>query len=775
MESGNLDSEVLILSTIQANELTYELHSLGWKAFQNLCATITAEIWGQEIQTFADSRDGGRDGAFHGEWVTKDGESFSGSFAVQCKFTAQADKRIKLSDLTDELKKVERLARKGLSDNYILFTNSKLTGENEEKICEAFENIPGVKRVKCYGCERITQIIRESSRLRMLVPRLYGLGDLSQILDERAYSQAQEILSSLGDDLGKFIITDSYRQSAEALTEHGFVLLLGEPMCGKSTIAAMLSMGALDEWGCSTIKALGADDFAKHSNPQEKQLFWVDDAFGSTQFDLNRTVSWNHAFPHVNAAIRRGSKVIFTSRDYIYRQAKTHLKESALPVMKESQVVIHVENLTKEERQQILYNHIRLGTQPRPYKTRLKPFLPVVAHNEKFSPEIARRLGNPFFTKELQVSRNGLVNFVEKPLDLLREVISTVDSGCLSAIALVFIRGGYLLSPLEVTEDEKQALARLGSSIGQTLNGLESLNGSLLVNSVHQGNCGWRFKHPTVQDAFATEIASKQDLIDIYVKGVSLDKLFKEISCGDLNIEGVKLVVPSNLYGTVIEKIKSVDIGQWSTHYSLRWFLSYRCDRIFLEHFIAEYPGFIPSLSVEGHIFLDPNLTIMTRLHKFGLLPEAERLKAVDSIKRLAVEVPDSDFLREDIKNLMTNEELSNILFSVQEDLLPDLDDHVEAWRSGYTGDCEPREHFEQLREALYDYREEFENNEAACEQIDYAIETIDEYIKELEHEYYWDFSGGGFSGKHKKAPSIDPSAHSIDSSTRSIFEDVDL
>ena len=756
------------MSTTQANEITYELHSLGWKAFQNLCATITAEIWGQEIQTFADSRDGGRDGAFHGEWVSEDGESLSGSFAVQCKFTAQADKRIKLSDLKDELQKVRRLAGKGLSDNYILFTNSKLTGENEEKIREAFENIPGIKRVKCYGRERVTQIIRESSRLRMLVPRVYGLGDLSQILDGRAYSQAREILSSLGDDLGKFIITDAYRQSAKALVEHGFVLLLGEPMCGKSTIAAILSMGALDEWGCSTVKVLDANDFVEHFNPHEEQLFWVDDAFGSTQFDLNRTINWNQAFPYLNAAIRRGSKVIFTSRDYIYRSAKTRLKESALPVMKKSQVVIHVEDLTREEREQILYNHIRLGTQSRPYKTRLKPFLASVAHNEKFSPEIARRLGDPLFTKELRVSENGLVNFVERPLDILREIIRTVDSGCRAAIALVFMRGGYLLSPLETTEDEEKALARLDSSVGGTLTGLESLNGSFLINSVHQGNYGWRFKHPTMRDAFAAEIVSKQDLMDIYVKGAPLDKMFEEISCGDLNIEGVKVVIPSNLYGAIIEKIKSVDIGEQITYKSLRWFLSYRCDRIFLKQFIAEFPDFIPSLSVEGYIFLNPNLTMVTRLHKFGLLPETERLKAVDSIRCLAVEVPDSSFLREDIKNLMTNEELSNILISVKENLLPDLDYEVENWRNDYMGDCEPTEHFEQLRGTLYDYREEFKDNEVACEQIDCAIEAIDQYIGELEHEYYQDSSGGGFSGKYKETPSIDSSA-------RSIFEDVDL
>ena len=96
------------------------------------------------------------------------------------------------------------------------------------------------------------------------------------------------------------------------------------------------------------------------------------------------------------------------------------------------------------------------------------------------------------------------------------------------------------------------------------------------------------------------------------------------------------------------------------------------------------------SLSVEGYIFLNPNLTIVTRLHNFGLLPETERLKAVDSIRCLAVEVPDSSFLREDVRNLMTNEELSNILVSVEENLLPDLDYEVENWRSDYMGDCEP-------------------------------------------------------------------------------------
>jgi len=51
-----------------------------------------------------------------------------------------------------------------------------------------------VKHVRTFGSTWIGEQIRENKRLRMLIPRVYGLGDLSQILDERAYLQARLIL-----------------------------------------------------------------------------------------------------------------------------------------------------------------------------------------------------------------------------------------------------------------------------------------------------------------------------------------------------------------------------------------------------------------------------------------------------------------------------------------------------------------------------------------------------------------------------------------------------
>jgi len=527
---------------VQANEVNYELHSLGWKAFQDLCVTIVGQIWGQTVQSFHDSNDGGRDGAFHGKWAGKGRKQYEGTFTMQCKFTREAKATLKSSALKDEIVKAKRIACNGLADNYFLFTNAKLTGKTEEILRKKFKAV-GVKQFSAYGFERISQLIRENAKLRMLVPRIYGLGDLSQILDERAYSQSQEILSSMGHDFDKFVITDAYHKSCKAVIEHGFVLLLGDPACGKSTIAAALSLAALDNWGCSTIKIRNAPDFTTHWNPNEKQFFWVDDAFGVTQFDQNSTSDWNRIFADMHAAIKKGTKILFTSRNYIYYSARNYLKESAFPLMKESQVVIHVEDLSQAEREQILYNHIRLGSQTKDFKKTVKSFLPSLSSHKNFSPEIARRLGNPIFTKNLSINNYGLDNFFAKPIKYLIDVIQSIDVHSRAALALLFMNGGTMPSPIEMSPNEGKAIVAIGSTASLVLSSISHLNGSLLMNTVTDGNHTWRFKHPTIRDAFAEIIHNNPELLDIYLAGTNIEKLYTEVSCGKVDLEGVKVIV----------------------------------------------------------------------------------------------------------------------------------------------------------------------------------------------------------------------------------------
>lgn len=758
-------------SKVQATEITYELHSLGWKAFQGLCETIIGEIHGQTIQSFFDSHDGGRDGAFHGTWKPKQGESFQGAFTVQCKFTGKRDKILILPDLKEEIAKAERLASRGLADNYILFTNARLTGVSEEKIREAFLKTPGINNFVAYGCERISQIIRESARLRMLVPRVYGLGDLSQILDGRAYAQAGEILSALGDDLSKFVRTDAYQKSANALIKHGFVLLLGEPACGKSTIAAALAVGALDEWGCSTIKVNNADDFKTHWNPHEpKQFFWVDDAFGATQIDWSSTYAWNSMFPHIQAAIRQGAKILFTSRDYIYKAAKDNFKESALPVLKESQVVINVQDITTQEREQILYNHIKLGTQSEEFKTEIKKQdLSRVASIPQFTPEIARHLGNPFFTKELHISDLGLNNFVTHPKEFLREIIRTIDKESRSAIALVFMRGGILPSPIKPTPEEIKAVSFIGGSSDGVREAFTTLNESLLIRRLENGSYSYRFKHPTIRDAFASLVADDPELVDIYLTGSPLDTLFNEVSCGAVDIDGVKVIVQVNSYNTLIARIKLLDISKWHNDLYLKRFLSRRCDSKFLESFIDNNQQFIQTLKVRSPLYHSSDIDVIVRLFSFKLLPKSERLRVVTAISELAIETPDSGFLKVEIRNLMTPNELSSLLGKIQTELIPNLDEKIYQWKDNHNHEDEPELYFDKLKDALEEYKSEFENNEMIAKTIDNALKKIDLIVEELKSELPED--------KYDKEEEFLNRNRQEDAKNihRSIFDDVDL
>jgi hypothetical protein len=574
----------------------YDLHSLGWHSFQQLCLTIAREILGQTVESFLDSNDGGRDGAFTGIWTPHGHESFRGRFVIQCKFTSKRDYNLRASDLSDELAKAKRLVDDGRCDCYILLTNAGLSGREAEKIENLYKRA-GAKQVLLYGSIWMCQQIQESKRLRMLVPRVYGLGDLSQILDERAYSQAHALLASLREDLSKVVVTGAYKRAAAALDKHGFVLLIGEPAAGKTTIASLLAMAALDQWNASTLKLDEPSKVVDHWNPDEpSQFLWLDDAFGVTQYESDLVRGWNHILPQIRTMLRKGAKIVMTSRDYIYNRARKDLKEGAFPLMRESQVVIDVHDLTADEKRQILYNHLKLGRQSKAFRTKVKPHLDHVAAHPRFIPETARRLADPLFTSGLSIDTYILEEFVEKQKRFLQEVLQGLDSDSKAALALIYMRNDGLESPIEVQESESRALERMGSGIGGCVLALESLNGSLVQYAHVDGDSIWRFKHPTIGDAFAGLLVRSPELLGIYVQGSPMEKLLDQITCGDIGLENA-VVIPKALFPLMLRRLdefsataeyKSPWLSIWRAKDNLQGFLARRCSKDFLSLYVEK-------------------------------------------------------------------------------------------------------------------------------------------------------------------------------------------
>jgi hypothetical protein len=755
----------------------YDLHSLGWHDFQQLCLTITREILGQTAESFLDSSDAGKDGAFAGTWKPRQGEALDGRFVIQCKFTSKPGKNLALSDLTDEVGKVRRLVQNERCDSYILMTNAGLSGSMAEDVSGLFKGA-GVKQVILFGSTWICDQIKENKRLRMLVPRLYGLGDLSQILDERAYSQAKALLTSLSEDLSKVVLTGAYRKAAEALNQHGFVLLIGEPAAGKTTIASMLSMGALDQWGASTLKLDDAEKVVERWNPDEpSQFFWVDDAFGVTQYESFLVNGWNHALPMINTMLRKRAKIVMTSRDYIYERARNNLKEGAFPLLRESQVVIDVHDLTLEEKQQILYNHIKLGKQAKGFRSAIKPHLPVIAAHSRFVPETARRLGDPIFTPKLGLNRYDLNDFVEKQELLLQEVIRGLDEHSKAALALIYMRNNSLESPISLEESELEAIERLGSNLGGCITALESLNGSLVQYTAAEGTDAWRFKHPTIGDAYSGLLLQSHEWLGIYVHGSPIDKLTAQVTCGDVGIERA-VALPRGLFPLVIKRLdefssttryKTPFLAIWYSKGRIDDFLSSRCSKEFLLQYIEQHGDVFERVSKPG-LFLDSvsEVDLAIRLHEFGILPEKYRREFVTTVVTYAIDGEDFYALKSlRIQSVFTSAELSAFRERVRGELLPNLSDIRHTWESNRNSDHAPDEHMQPLIDSFSALKQEFAGEPTILSNIDKQIQSIEQWIAEiLENEPKKDRTERIFGDVDMPEP--------LPARTRGVFDDVD-
>ncbi|MBN9294275.1 MAG: hypothetical protein J0G96_09875 [Flavobacteriia bacterium] len=755
----------------------YNLHLLGWRSFQDLCNCITREILGQTALSYLPSNDQGRDGSFTGKWITQKNEVFEGEFVIQCKFTSKQNKNFTFSDFSYEIEKVKELVKQEICDIYIIMTNAGISAKSAAKVKSELEKL-GVKHSLVFGNEYISQQIKENTKLRRMVPRVYGLGDLSQIIDERVYRQAQVFLESLKDELAKVVITKSYHKAVEALEEYNFVLIVGEPAAGKTTIATLLAMGALDQWQAATLKLHRAEDVVKHWNPDEpNQLFWIDDAFGATHYESPLVYSWNSVMPQIVTMISRGAKIIMTSRDYIYNAAKKDLKSNVFPLLNESQVVVDVHDLSIEEKRQMLYNHIKLGKQSKTFRKEIKPFLESVAQNKRFIPETARRLSDPYFTSKLHLTNYWIDDFVERQEGFLIDVISDLDKDSKAALALIYMNNSNLLSPISLSQLENESLSRMGSSLNKCIEALNAMSGSMVHVQIEDDQHIWKYKHPTIGDAFARYLVKNTELLEIYIKGSDTDKLLDQITCGNVKLQGAT-IIPQNLFPSVLNKLtdytktKKFKTESWAIYFA-KWglvsFLSRRCSPNFLKMYVKQFPAIYEDISqpdLSKNVPREIELAVI--FVKNGLLPEKNRLLITKQIAKYALTGENLDFLEsEEIQSLFHDNELLELKDRIKNELLVlPLSEMTKLWKSKYRENNEDAEyHMYSLKSNLSLLQEYYPDVPDLETLIEDEIENIDDWIvnNTIPEEI-----------NESKTPMKDEKVHESDQETRSIFEDID-
>lgn len=756
----------------------YDLHLLGWNAFQQLCLMITREILGQTVSVFLESNDAGKDGAFAGIWNHNGSEDLSGKFVIQCKYTNRTDHNLTLSELEEEFTKIETLVKNGECDCYILMTNAGISGRFDSLFKKKTKSL-GVKFTIAFGSNWISTQISESKKLRMLVPRVYGLGDLSQIIDKRVYDQARQLLNSMRDELSKIVITSAYYKAATAINEYGFVLIIGEPAAGKTTIASLLAMGALDQWGLSTIKIDRPDQVIKHWNTEDPtQFIWIDDAFGVQQYEDDLVKSWNHILPQVKSMLKQGIKIVVTSRDYIYARARTDLKQGAFPLFNESQVVIDVHKLSHREKEQILYNHLKLGRQNKEFVQKVKPFLPKIANHDRFIPETARRLADPAYTKEITFREFSLLEFVGKQESFLKDVLRGLDKDSKAALALIYMNNGHLVSPVKPSVDEENAIRRLGSHLGACLNALEAMKDSLVQYTLINDDTFWRFKHPTIGDAYASIVASSPEQLEIYLQGTDIEKIMDQVTCGDVRMEKA-IILPKAMYPIIqrrlanFRKSDTYKVGyysEWNARRKLKSFLARRSSRDFLEFYLSESPEILDNIVKPSMSFrYSEDIDLILKLQSQELLPEVYRKAFVEYVSSITISGNDLFLLSDDdLQKVFKDDELQIVKDKVKNELLPKLSSLRYQRESEFRehNNDSSEDHMEDFFDKTRILLEVFENEPIIIEKVEDEVRFARNWVEE-----------NNFDSSPQKSDRILDTTDEHDKivNSRSIFDDIDL
>jgi energy-coupling factor transporter ATP-binding protein EcfA2 len=743
------------------------LHSLGWKAFQDLCAQVCEEALKKTVSVYREAQDGGQDAVFLVK--SKRAEDPLGTGTVQCKFTSDPMRHFRLSDLNSEKGSITELVTIGQAYSYFYMTNMSVDAPIAAQAREMLQGL-GVVEPNILGREWITLQIRSSSRLRALVPRVYGLGDLSIILDERLADQTKALLRHLLPSLGVYVPTTAHRAAVRTLGDNGIVMLLGPPASGKSMLASILATAALNTDGHKCYQIDGPAELMMHWNPHEPGgFYWIDDAFGSNQLRMDYVDHWIAIMNKVQAAMTAGNRFVLTSRSHIWKAAKAKLGTRNHPLFENGKGIVDLGALSPEEGAQMLYNHIKAGNQEKGWKQRIKPYIEKIAKESTFLPEIARRLGNQAYTSGVKSLPNDLIDFIRNPTEFLKITINELDDSQKAALTLVFLHRSRLAAGIPADESWLLVGDKFGISHVQLGQALDDLNGTFVVKKYSGATSFWSFFHPTIADALASFLRQRPDLVELYLRGAKIQQILSEVVCEECTPIKDALVVPKSMDDLLASRIQETP-DEVGLNQALFTFLHERASRAVLSSVLQQSPA-IPgrTSSIPWKAYIDPKICMHARAHALGLLEERWRTEIVNELEKSIFERFDSSVLDDDlILGLFPPNQLLRLAARLSGELFDSLSRKVSRIIDDADLDIDPESNFDEVKEFAMSVRHLFSENAYVQEKLDELDGEIEEGIEQVADQK--DESKVEWEGED-----IPPSRVTAPSRSRSLFSDVDL
>lgn len=176
--------------------MKYPLENLTDTEFENLVALLCSQILGTGTVVFTDGKDGGRDAKFYGKANNFPSKSkpWEGKIVIQAKHTDKINASCSESPFQTILKKsvlpaIKKLKTDEKIEYYLLFTNRKLSGIQDAKIEDVFDENTEIEN-RLIGLETIELWLTQYPNIgktlnlnRLLLPLSFDENDLKEIIN----------------------------------------------------------------------------------------------------------------------------------------------------------------------------------------------------------------------------------------------------------------------------------------------------------------------------------------------------------------------------------------------------------------------------------------------------------------------------------------------------------------------------------------------------------------------------------------------------------------
>lgn len=524
--------------------MKYNLENLHWREFERLIIFYLKEKIGEGTWAFDGSKDFGRDAEFKGtanEFPSKT-NPWKGNWIFQVKHrttqsrtSLQVEREI-LRSLAGELKKIFTKHR-FKCDNYIYVTNLNVSNgfrPQAETVFSDFFKASFPKRVKpnfaVIEYKDLEPHIDKNASLKRVFPSLLTFTDLENVFLKKEETKNKGYLRSAANGMRRFVSTLHYSSCVDILANSHFLMLVGDPKSGKTTIVEALALAFLEQGGFKPYFIRNTDEFftvTAYLPPDESALFICDDIFGQHELETGKLTDWTDYFQSVLGSVDEHHRFVFTTRKYIYQE---FARKSGLGALfpgesDPNRFIIKLAKLKRDEREQILEKHLEQSELPSSTINQALRAKEEILDCEDFSPEVIRSLVAILKAKPLEEVPSAISDHIREPNQYLYDFFDKISSD--KQLLLVSVA----VAPKKETNKVESRFLRLLNDCGVTpgvrfARLIDEVEGSIIRKLDYIGSSELDYYHPSMYDVMVGIFGNDLRYRSLMLRNVNLDLLW---------------------------------------------------------------------------------------------------------------------------------------------------------------------------------------------------------------------------------------------------------